>query len=144
MENRVDEFIENPKRALFVLAAPIAIAMFVQAMYNIVDTAWVGRLGAESIAALTFAFPIFFILIGLNSGIGVGINSIISRRPLHPQASLFFVRSHTGGSQAFPRLYVNHHVGHLLHVSCLRHEQHFFRPGGHQDPDESSGLCLNF
>jgi putative MATE family efflux protein len=80
MENRVDEFIENPKRALFVLAAPIAIAMFVQAMYNIVDTAWVGRLGAESIAALTFAFPIFFILIGLNSGIGVGINSIISRQ----------------------------------------------------------------
>jgi putative MATE family efflux protein len=80
MENRVDEFIGNPKRALFVLAAPIAIAMFVQAMYNIVDTAWVGRLGAESIAALTFAFPIFFILIGLNSGIGVGINSIISRQ----------------------------------------------------------------
>jgi putative MATE family efflux protein len=80
MENRVDEFIENPKRALFVLAAPIAIAMFVQAMYNIVDTAWVGRLGAESIAALTFAFPIFFILIGLNSGLGVGINSIISRQ----------------------------------------------------------------
>jgi putative MATE family efflux protein len=79
MKNRVDEFIANPRRALFVLAAPVAIAMFVQTMYNIVDTVFVGRLGAASIAALTFAFPIFFILISLNSGLGVGINSIISR-----------------------------------------------------------------
>jgi putative MATE family efflux protein len=79
MKNRVDEFIANPKRALFTLAAPVGIAMFVQTMYNIVDTAFVGRLGAASIAALTFAFPIFFILISLNSGLGVGINSIISR-----------------------------------------------------------------
>jgi putative MATE family efflux protein len=79
MKNRVDEFIANPRRALFILASPIVIAMFVQTMYNIVDTAFVGRLGAEAIAALTFAFPIFFILISLNSGIGVGTNSIISR-----------------------------------------------------------------
>jgi len=79
MKNRVDEFIANPRRALLTLAAPVAIAMFVQTMYNIVDTAFVGRLGAASIAALTFAFPIFFILISLNSGLGVGINSIISR-----------------------------------------------------------------
>ena len=79
MKDRVDEFIEKPKKALFTLAAPIAIAMFVQTMYNIVDTAFVGRLGAESIAALTFAFPIFFILISLNSGISTGMNSVISR-----------------------------------------------------------------
>jgi len=79
MKNRVDEFIARPRRALFVMAAPVAIAMFVQTMYNIVDTAFVGRLGAASIAALTFAFPIFFIMISLNSGLGVGINSVISR-----------------------------------------------------------------
>ena len=79
MKNRVDEFIANPRRALFVMAAPVAIAMLVQTMYNIVDTAFVGRLGAASIAALAFAFPIFFIMISLNSGLGVGINSVISR-----------------------------------------------------------------
>jgi putative MATE family efflux protein len=80
MNNRADELIKNPKKALFGLAMPVAIAMFVQTMYNIVDTAWVGRLGAEAIASLTFAFPIFFILIGLTSGIGVGINSVVSRQ----------------------------------------------------------------
>jgi putative MATE family efflux protein len=80
MGSRVDEFIQNPRKALLVLATPIAIAMFVQTMYNIVDTAWVGRLGARAIAALTFAFPIFFILIGLTSGMGTGINSVIARQ----------------------------------------------------------------
>ncbi len=66
--NRVEEFINNPKKALFILSPPVIVAMFVQTMYNVVDTAFVGRLGAEAIAALTFAFPIFFILISLNSG----------------------------------------------------------------------------
>ena len=78
-KNKIDEFIKAPKKALFTLALPIIIAMLVQIMYNIVDTAFVGRLGAEAIAALTFSFPIFFVLIALNSGIGVGISSYISR-----------------------------------------------------------------
>jgi hypothetical protein len=53
--------------------------MFVQTMYNIVDTAFVGRLGAEAIAALSFSFPVFFILVALTQGIGTGLNSTISR-----------------------------------------------------------------
>ena len=78
-KNRVDEFIKNPKKALFRLALPIAIAMMVQVMYNIVDTAFVGRLGADAIAALTFSFPLFFVLMALNSGIGTGMSSRIAR-----------------------------------------------------------------
>src|SRR3989338_8386223 len=77
--NRVDQFIENPRKALIKLSLPIVVAMVVQIMYNIVDTAFVGRLGAEAIAALTFSFPLFFIFVSLNSGIGVGVNSRISR-----------------------------------------------------------------
>ena len=79
MRNRVDEFIADPKKALYKLAWPMLIAMLVQTLYNVVDTAFVGRLGADSIAALTFSFPLFFILIGLNSGIAVGMSSRISR-----------------------------------------------------------------
>jgi len=80
MKDRIEEFIARPRRALLTLALPVFIATFVQTMYNIVDTAFVGGLGAESIAALTFCFPLFFFLIGLNSGIAVGMNSSISRR----------------------------------------------------------------
>ena len=79
MNNKVDQFIEKPKKALFALALPIVIAMFVQTMYTIVDMAFVGRLGVDSIAAVTFAFPLFFVLMSLNSGISVGANSSISR-----------------------------------------------------------------
>jgi putative MATE family efflux protein len=79
LHKKVDKFIEDPKKALFKLALPITLAMFVQIMYNIVDTAFVGRLGADAIAALTFSFPIFFILMALNNGISVGMSSRISR-----------------------------------------------------------------
>jgi putative MATE family efflux protein len=77
--HRLKAFIRDPRKALFTLAWPVMFGMLVQALYNVVDTAYVGRLGHESIAALTFAFPIFFILIALNSGISVGVNSRIAR-----------------------------------------------------------------
>ena len=78
-KNNVGKFIKNPKKALFTLAIPMVVAMLVQALYNVVDTAFVGRLGAESIAALTFSFPLFFILMGVNAGIGTGVSSRIAR-----------------------------------------------------------------
>ncbi|MGV8151976.1 MAG: MATE family efflux transporter [Candidatus Nanoarchaeia archaeon] len=77
--DKIDNFAKNPKKALLILSYPIVIAMLVQTLYNIVDTAFVGRLGAEAIAALTFSFPLFFILIAINNGVGVGVNSRISR-----------------------------------------------------------------
>ena len=76
---RIRRFMEHPRRALFSLAAPTLIGMLVQTTYNIVDTAFVGRLGPDAIAALTFAFPLFIMLFALNSGIAIGMGSLISR-----------------------------------------------------------------
>ncbi len=78
-KNRAGEFIKDPKKALWKLALPVLVGMFVQTLYNIVDTAFVGRLGAESIAALTFAFPLFFIIMAVNGGISAGMSSRIAR-----------------------------------------------------------------
>ncbi|MBR9677369.1 MATE family efflux transporter [Candidatus Woesearchaeota archaeon] len=77
--NRVEEFIKNPKKALFKLSAPMIVAMLVQSLYSIIDTAFVGRLGPEAIAAITFSWPLFFILIALNAGVGIGMSSRIAR-----------------------------------------------------------------
>ncbi len=77
--NRVDDFIRNPKKALFTLALPTMVGMLVESLYNVVDTAFVGRLGADAIAALTFSFPLFIILIAINAGITTGMSSRISR-----------------------------------------------------------------
>lgn len=49
-------------------------------MYNLVDTAYIGRLGSPQLAALTFSFPLFFTLVSFNIGMGVGLNSLVSRR----------------------------------------------------------------
>lgn len=77
--NRLKKFIANPRRALFVLAGPVLVGMAVQTAYSIADTAFVGRLGAPAIAALSFASPLFFILIAINSGISTGMSSMVAR-----------------------------------------------------------------
>lgn len=71
---------DEVRKLLVTLSLPAMIGMTVQALYNVVDTFWVGRLGAEAIAALTICFPIQMILIALASGTGTGLSSIISRR----------------------------------------------------------------
>ena len=48
-------------------------------MYNLVDTAYIGRLGTAPLAALTFSFPLFFTLVSFNIGMGIGLNSTVSR-----------------------------------------------------------------
>lgn len=77
--NKVSEFAKDPKKALFTLAWPITVSMLVQVMYNIIDTAFVGRLGSESIAALTFSFPFFLLMTAITSGLNIGFNALISR-----------------------------------------------------------------
>ncbi len=65
---------------LFRLAAPSIIGMAVQALYNVVDTIYVGHVSKTALSALSLAFPIQMILIALAVGTGVGTNSLISRR----------------------------------------------------------------
>ncbi len=78
-KNRVDGFIKNPRKALFTLAMPVVIGMVVHSLYNIIDTIFVGRLGAEAIAAVTLSFPFFFIMNAFAFGIGVGVTSVIGK-----------------------------------------------------------------
>lgn len=67
-------------RLLISFSLPALIGMLVLATYNIVDTAFVGRLGHEAIAALTVVWPLNLVLIALSVGVGVGANSLIARR----------------------------------------------------------------
>ena len=66
-------------RLLFSMALPLAISMLVQAFYNIVDTFFVSLVSANATGALSFAFPIQNLQIGFATGIGVGMNSLLSK-----------------------------------------------------------------
>jgi len=76
----VKNLLGKPKKAIVKLSIPMMIAMFVQAMYNLVDAIWVSGLGADALAAVGLFFPFFFLIMALSNGIGVGGSSAISRR----------------------------------------------------------------
>jgi len=50
------------------------------ALYNIIDTFWVARLGYQAIAALTVVLPYHILVIAISVGTGIGINALASRR----------------------------------------------------------------
>ncbi|AGB41311.1 putative efflux protein, MATE family [Halobacteroides halobius DSM 5150] len=64
---------------LFKLAAPGIVGMIINALYNVVDSIYIGRLSTEALSALALAFPIQMILIAIGAGTGIGTNSLISR-----------------------------------------------------------------
>ena len=65
---------------IFKMSAPAIISMFVQALYNIVDSWFLAKYSQEALSAVTLAFPIQMIIISLFVGLAVGINSVIARR----------------------------------------------------------------
>ncbi|HEY9117797.1 MAG TPA: MATE family efflux transporter, partial [Roseivirga sp.] len=55
-------------KGLVALALPIIGANLLQTGYQLVDAFWVGRLGANAVAAVSVSFPVNFLLISLSSG----------------------------------------------------------------------------
>ena len=66
-------------RLLVNMAVPLMISMLVQAMYNVVDSIYVSRISESAVTALSLAFPIQNLLIGFSTGIGVGVNALLSK-----------------------------------------------------------------
>lgn len=70
------------KKLVWNMGLPMIISMVLQALYNIVDTAFVINMGEEGInanLALTYAFPVQIFMIAIGVGTGIGINSLLSR-----------------------------------------------------------------
>jgi len=64
---------------LIKMAFPLMCSMLVQAMYNVVDSVYVSMVNEDCLTALSLAFPVQNVLIGLATGTGVGIITLISR-----------------------------------------------------------------
>ncbi|QTL99230.1 MATE family efflux transporter [Iocasia frigidifontis] len=70
---------ETIPKVLSNMSIPAIIGMLVTAVYNLVDTVFVGRLGILSIGAVTVVFPIFMLLSAFGMTFGMGSASYISR-----------------------------------------------------------------
>ena len=66
-------------KLLFNMAIPMVVSMLMQALYNIVDSAFVGMYSTHALEAVSIAFPIQNLMIAFATGTGVGINALLSR-----------------------------------------------------------------
>jgi len=71
---------ENIKKLLIKLSLPATVGMIVNALYNLVDTIFIGRsVGYIGIAGLSVSFPIQMMLMAFSFMVGIGASSAVSR-----------------------------------------------------------------
>ena len=71
---------EKISKILLKLAPPVMLAQLIQALYNIVDSLFVGRYSESGLTALSIIYPIQLLMIALAVGTGVGINTVMAAK----------------------------------------------------------------
>lgn len=69
-------------RLMINMGLPMIISMMLQAVYNIVDSAFVANIkdvGEMALNALTLAFPVQMLIIAIGIGTGVGVNALLAK-----------------------------------------------------------------
>ena len=66
-------------KLLVNMALPMILSMLVQTLYNIVDSIYVSQVSESAVTALSLAFPVQNMQVGFAVGIGVGVNSLLSK-----------------------------------------------------------------
>lgn len=79
MKDSSKNILGDPKKAIFMMSLPIALALLVQYLNSIVDMFWVSGLGADALAAVSIVTPIYSVIISIGNGIGIGASYAISK-----------------------------------------------------------------
>lgn len=61
------------------LSVPMILGVLSMVLYNLADTFFVGRLGKDQLAALSFTFPVVLVIGSIAQGIGMGVAAAVSR-----------------------------------------------------------------
>ena len=77
--DRLQQFLDAPTRALWTMAIPMIAGMAVHTMYIVADTAFIGSLGTDELAAATFVAPLFFLMMALTMGIGTAVTALVAQ-----------------------------------------------------------------
>ena len=67
------------KRLVISMSVPMMISMLVQALYNIVDSIFIGNYDINGLTAVSLAFPFQNLMIAVATGTGVGMNAVLSK-----------------------------------------------------------------
>ena len=71
---------EKISKILLKIAPPVMLAQLIQALYNIVDSLFVGQYSESGLTSLSIIYPIQLLMIALAVGTGVGINTAMAAR----------------------------------------------------------------
>lgn len=72
---------QKVNRLMLSMGIPMVLSMMLQAVYNIVDSAFVSNIpekGEAALNALTLAFPVQMLMIAISIGTGVGTNALLA------------------------------------------------------------------
>ena len=79
-DSRLQSFIQNPNVSLWKLTVPMAIGLFVNSIYILVDTYFLGsKIGTSAISALGYVMPFYFIIMGITFGLSAGTTTMIAQ-----------------------------------------------------------------
>ena len=70
----------NIAKLLMKMALPVMLAQLIQALYNIVDSFFVGQYSENGLTALSIVYPLQLLMIALAVGTGVGINTVMAAK----------------------------------------------------------------
>lgn len=86
MENVLEVKKENKMgtmpmtKLIFSMSLPAIFSMTIQAMYNIVDSIYIGQYSLNGLTAMSLAYPLQLLLVAVAVGTAVGVNSLVSRK----------------------------------------------------------------
>lgn len=66
-------------KLLFTMSVPMIISMLVQALYNIVDSAFVAQISENALSGVSLAFSMQNFMIAVGVGTGVGVNALLAK-----------------------------------------------------------------
>jgi len=83
------------------LAAPMLVGILAIVLFNVVDTFWVGQLGAHELAAMSYTFPVVMVVMSLAMGVvllfvlrGIGLHRTDERAPRYALRLVLVVYQH--------------------------------------------------
>lgn len=83
MKNEESRMATMPVKKLMIsMGIPMIISMMLQALYNIIDSAFVSNMGGTgemALNALTLAFPLQMLMVAVGIGTGVGTNALLAK-----------------------------------------------------------------